>query len=70
MDWQLLQAGVYGFLHWTPATFWELSLSEYYAAMSGVQSINEANSGVAEGNSGRLTQDDAAELRQLLKEKG
>lgn len=34
--------GAFGFLKWTPETFWSATMTEYFAAIDG---LNEANGG-------------------------
>jgi len=62
----LLQAGVYGYLKWTPAVFWSLSMSEYIAAMRGIQALNEYKENES---SSKLSKQDVSELRNFINER-
>lgn len=67
-----MQAGVYGYLHWTPAVFWDMSMAEYAAAMKGVTTIETTKTEALQDakNPGKLKKSDVDDLQRLLKEKG
>lgn len=64
----MIEAGVYGVLHWTPDTFWRMSLPEYGAAMRGVLHVEKSKTASVKKarNPNKLDSSEADALQAML----
>jgi len=57
-----MKANIFSILHWTPETFWNLTTSDYIAAMWGIFLLNNIDN----NDNTRLSNDDKNYLKMML----
>lgn len=62
----MMQACVYAHFQWTPETFWNLSMYEFIAAMTGLRLLNSSTEDKTQRQKGKLTSKEVNRLKELL----